>query len=42
MSSRSKATQPQKKKHRSWQSTAYLIFGLLMALFFVLAMVIRA
>jgi hypothetical protein len=42
MSSRSKATQPQKKKRRSWQSIAYIIFGVLMALFFILTMVMRA
>jgi hypothetical protein len=38
----SKSTPPQKKKRRSWQSIAYIIFGLVLAVFFILTMVLRA
>jgi hypothetical protein len=37
----SKSTPPQKKKRRSWQSIAYIIFGLVMASLFILSAVMR-
>jgi hypothetical protein len=37
----SKSKQPQKKKRRSWQSTAYIIFGLVMATLFIVTAVMQ-